>query len=125
MTHVRILPDDIRVEIAEGENLLRALARVGLRSRVGCRRGGCGVCKLRLLLGEVTYERPVAPQVLTDDERIRGICVSCRAVPLTDLVVELQEGDRLRRVLGFSSVSPSIGTTIGTAVETRTEGQRE
>ena len=111
MTHVRILPDDVRVEVAEGENLLRALSRAGLRYRTGCKRGGCGVCKLRLLLGEVAYERPVAGSVLTDDERVSGICLSCRAVPLTDLVVELQEGDRLRRVLGF----------LGTA----TKGQRE
>ena len=47
------------------------------------------------------YERPIADSVLSDDERVEGICLSCRAVPLTNVVVELQEGDRLRRVLGF------------------------
>jgi len=47
--------------------------------------------------------------VLTDDERVEGICLSCRAVPLTNVVVELQEGDRLRRVLGFLN-TPSKGT---------------
>jgi hypothetical protein len=36
--------------------------------------------------------------VLTDDERVSGICLSCRAVPLTNVVIELQEGDRLRGV---------------------------
>ena len=101
MTEVTILPDGVRVGVADGENLLRALARAGLRYRVGCKRGGCGICKVHLLLGEVSYERPVADSVLSDDERVGGICLSCRAVPLTDLVIELQEGDRLRRVLGF------------------------
>ena len=84
---ITILPDDIRVTAAPGENLLRALARAGLRYRVGCKRGGCGVCKVTLLAGEVRYERPIADTVLSDDERVEGVCVSCRAVPLTNIVV--------------------------------------
>ena len=101
MTDVTILPDEVRVTAAEDETLLRALARAGLRYRVGCKRGGCGICKVQLMLGEVRYERPIATSVLTDDERVAGICLSCRAVPITNVVIELQEGDRLRRVLGF------------------------
>jgi hypothetical protein len=48
------------------------------------------------VLGEVHYERPIATNVLSDDERVEGICLSCRAVPLTNVVIKLQEGDRLR-----------------------------
>jgi ferredoxin len=103
MPDVTILPDDVQVTAGEDETLLRALARAGLRYRVGCKRGGCGICKVALKLGEVRYERPVADTVLTDDERVEGICLSCRAVPLTNVVIELQENDRLRRVLGFAS----------------------
>ena len=99
---VTILPDGIEVTAAEDETLLRALGRAGLRYRVGCKRGGCGICKVQLKLGEVRYERPIADSVLSDDERVEGICLSCRAVPITDIVIELQEGDRLRRVLGFA-----------------------
>lgn len=102
MYDVTILPDGVQVTVGDDETLLRALSRAGLRYRVGCRRGGCGICKVQLKLGEVRYERPVADTVLTDDERVEGICVSCRAVPLTNIVIELQEGDRLRRVLGFA-----------------------
>ena len=96
-----ILPDGVQVVAREDETLLRALARAGLRYRVGCKRGGCGICKVQLKLGEVRYERPIADSVLSDDERVEGICLSCRAVPITNIVIELQEGDRLRRVLGF------------------------
>ena len=102
MPEVTILPDGIRATADQDETLLGALGRAGLRYRVGCRRGGCGICKVRLLLGEVRYERPIAASVLTDDERVEGICLSCRAVPITNIVIELQEGDRLRRVLGFA-----------------------
>lgn len=114
MTEVRIQPDGIRVEAAEAETLLRAMARAGLRYRVGCKRGGCGICKVHLVAGEVTYERPIAPQVLTDDERVAGICLSCRAVPLTNVVIELQEGDRLRRVLGFAYPGGAKAVTAST-----------
>ncbi len=82
--------------------MLKALSRAGLRYRVGCKRGGCGICKVQLVLGEVRYERPVADSVLSDDERVEGICLSCRAVPITNIAIELQEGDRLRKVLGFA-----------------------
>lgn len=102
MPDVTILPDGIQVAAGDDETLLRALARAGLRYRVGCKRGGCGICKVQLKLGEVRYERPVADSVLSDDERVEGVCLSCRAVPLTNIVIELQEGDRLRRVLGFA-----------------------
>jgi ferredoxin len=108
VVEVTILPDGIRVSAEDGDTLLRALSRAGLRYRVGCKRGGCGICKVQLILGEVSYERPIATTVLTDDERVEGICLSCRAVPLTNIVIELQEGDRLRRVLGF--VNPNSAT---------------
>jgi CDP-4-dehydro-6-deoxyglucose reductase len=108
---VTILPDGIRARADQDDTLLRALGRAGLRYRVGCRRGGCGICKVRLVLGEVRYERPIAASVLTDDERVEGICLSCRAVPITNIVIELQEGDRLRRVLGFAYKNAATGST--------------
>src|ERR1700716_3217242 len=105
MADVTVLPDGIRIPAADGETVLAALGRAGLRYRIGCRRGGCGICKLHLVAGEVRYERPIADSVLSDDEKVAGICLSCRAVPITNVLVELQEGDRLRRVLpyGFAS----------------------
>src|SRR4249919_3744152 len=101
MPEVTVLPDGVRTTAEADETVLRAINRAGLRYRVGCKRGGCGVCKVQLVLGEVRYERPIADSVLSDDERVEGICLSCRAVPITNIVIELQEGDRLRRVLGF------------------------
>src|SRR3954470_19879072 len=102
MPDVTILPDGVHLATLPDETLLRALSRAGLRYRVGCKRGGCGICKVQLLLGEVRYERPIAESVLSDDERVAGVCLSCRAVPLTNIVIELQESDRLRKVLGFA-----------------------
>ena len=98
MPQVEISPYNVSVEVRDGETLLRAIVRSGYKYRYGCRRGGCGFCKVHLVLGEVAYERPIDPRVLTDNEKVAGICLSCRAVPLTDVVIELQEGDRLRGI---------------------------
>jgi CDP-4-dehydro-6-deoxyglucose reductase len=120
---VTILPDGLQVTAAPDETVLRALARAGLRYRVGCKRGGCGICKVQLVLGEVAYERPIAPQVLSDDERVEGVCLSCRAVPLTNVVIELQESDRLRRVLGFAfPTTPTTPTPTTNSTRAATEG---
>ena len=96
MTDIHISPYDVEVRVRDGETLLRAILRSGYKYRYGCRRGGCGFCKVHLVLGEVAYERPIDSRVLTDDEKVSGVCLSCRAVPLTDVVSELQEGARLR-----------------------------
>ena len=114
MPEVTVLPDGVRTTAEADETVLRAINRAGLRYRVGCRRGGCGVCKVQLVLGEVRYERPVAASVLSDNERLEGICISCRAVPITNIVIELQEGDRLQRVFGFTDPidagPPNVGS---------------
>ena len=126
MAEVTILPDGVHVTADEDETLLRALAKAGLRYRVGCKRGGCGICKVQLKLGEVSYERPIAESVLSDDERVAGICLSCRAVPITNIVIELQEGDRLRRVLGFAypnSKKPPGRSETGPAAKKEGKGK--
>jgi CDP-4-dehydro-6-deoxyglucose reductase len=124
MPEVTILPDGLRVTAAEAETVLAALSRAGLRYRVGCKRGGCGVCKVQLVLGEVRYERPVAESVLSDDQRVEGICLSCRAVPITDIAIELQEGDRLRKVLGFALSNAAPPPPGGSAANPATKNDR-
>jgi ferredoxin len=93
---ITVLPTGTTVDTEQDETIIAALVRSGYLIRVGCKRGGCGICKVHLLAGEVRYERTVADTVLSDADRAAGICVTCRAVPLTDVVIELQEGDRLR-----------------------------
>ena len=123
MPEVTIEPDGITAQSTAQETMLAALGRAGLRYRVGCRRGGCGICKVQLLIGEIRYERPIAATVLSDDERAAGICLSCRAVPLTNVVIELQEGDRLRKVLGFAYPGSTSARGETTRTNYRKEGQ--
>lgn len=95
MPSVTVQPDGIRTDTREGETVLQALARSGYGFRVGCRRGGCGVCKADLLDGEVDYPVTVSDEVLTDGERATGACLPCRAVPTDDITIRLRD-DKLR-----------------------------
>jgi hypothetical protein len=79
----------------------------------------------QLVLGEVRYERPVAESVLSDDQRVEGICLSCRAVPITNIAIELQEGDRLRKVLGFAFPNAAPPPPGGSAPNPTTRNDRK
>jgi ferredoxin len=91
----------VSVQLRPGETILAALHRCGYSYRTGCTRGGCGICKVELVNGTATYPVTIADTVLTPAERAGGICLSCRAVPVTDTTIELQSGDRLRSIAPF------------------------
>lgn len=86
---VRIADTGETFECREDEPLLTALARVGRSAvRVGCRRGGCGVCKIRVLEGRYVTGKMSRAHVNASEERA-GWVLACRAFPETDLVVEV------------------------------------
>jgi ferredoxin len=91
------------------EPILAALGRHGYAYRFGCRRGGCGMCKVTVLSGRIEYLVTVTDQVLTADDVQAGICLSCRAVPRTDTVIRLSPDDTLRCVAPF--LAAAVGTT--------------
>ncbi|TDD61701.1 2Fe-2S iron-sulfur cluster binding domain-containing protein [Kribbella antibiotica] len=104
MPHITVLPQGLQVVAQPGESVVDALRRQGWRSRYKCRRGGCGVCKAQLVNGRVRYLQPVAESVLGTTELAAGRCLPCRAVPVTDVVVDLG-AEPLRAVLTSNPVS--------------------
>lgn len=94
MPTVRIEPSGLEAHLAEGEPVLSGLFRCGFTVRqVGCRRGGCGICKLELLAGEVSYQKLVADTVLSPAERADSVCLTCRAVPVGDITLHIDVDD--------------------------------
>jgi CDP-4-dehydro-6-deoxyglucose reductase len=100
---VTVSPTGEQILLEPGETILEGLYKAGYSYRIGCRRGGCGICKVDLLDGEVTYNRVVADTVLTDVERAAGTCLTCRAVPSGPITIALRE-ETLRRVNPFLSM---------------------
>ena len=54
-----------------------------------CTLGGCGTCRVRLAAGEVRYED--WPLALSREEADRGYALACRALPSSDLVIEIPQ----------------------------------
>jgi len=97
---VTIDPTGEVIHLDPDETILAGLYKAGYAYLIGCRRGGCAICKVDALDGEFDYERPVADTVITDTERTDGTCLSCRAVPSTDITIRLR-GETLRLVNPF------------------------
>jgi ferredoxin len=55
----------------------------------GCCRGGCGMCKVKVIQGDYNIGL-VSKSALTDEERANGYTLACRTIPLSDLVIQLK-----------------------------------
>ena len=87
---ITLKPIGVTVESRQGETVLDALLRNRLRVFHGCTRGGCGSCRLRLAEGSVRFGR-YSKGALDDEERARGLFLSCICVPEGDIVISLLE----------------------------------
>jgi CDP-4-dehydro-6-deoxyglucose reductase len=98
--NLTIHPTGEVIYLEPGETVLGGLYKAGYAYTIGCRRGGCAICKVDVREGEFTYNRPVADTVISEQERTDGTCLSCRAVPDSDLTIEMRD-DCLRLVNPF------------------------
>ncbi|MCX7662334.1 MAG: 2Fe-2S iron-sulfur cluster-binding protein [Tepidimonas fonticaldi] len=70
------------------ESLLRGMLRLGQRGiPVGCVNGGCGVCKVRIVQGQVQRLGPISRAHVSADEEAAGCTLACRVAPQTDVVL--------------------------------------
>lgn len=78
------------------ESLLAGMARLGRRGiPVGCLNGGCGVCKVRVVQGEVQKLGPLSRAHVSADEEQVGYSLACRIAPQSD--VELEVAGRMQK----------------------------
>ncbi len=74
-----------RYECADDRHLLAGMEKLGRRGiPVGCRNGGCGVCKVRIIDGEYATRVMSRAHVSAQDEA-DGVVLACRATPRSDL----------------------------------------
>jgi ferredoxin len=92
---ITVRPPGDTVVCAAGDTVLSAILRAGAKVFFGCRGGGCGTCKMRLVTGVVDHGR-CSTAVLSEHEKRAGAFLSCQARPLTDLTVELMPANRYR-----------------------------
>lgn len=70
--------------------LLEAALAAGFTLPYGCRNGACGSCKGKVLAGEIDHGK-AQPNVLSDDQRAKGMALFCCATARSDLTLECRE----------------------------------
>ncbi|MCW2997949.1 MAG: Methane monooxygenase component [Solirubrobacterales bacterium] len=85
-------PIGVQIDCDDDENVLDAAFRQGWNLVHGCREGQCTACKSFLLEGEVTLQS-YSTHALSESEEDQGYTLLCRAMPDSDLVVELLHFD--------------------------------
>jgi ferredoxin len=94
MTHHILVQDETgatidRFTCGDGQSVLHAMAAQGRKGiPLGCRGGGCGVCKVKVLSGHYAAEIMSRAHVAEDDERDQ-VVLACRIHPRSDLVIRV------------------------------------
>lgn len=72
------------------ESLLKGMLRLGKRGiPAGCVSGGCGVCKIRVLEGEVRSLGPISRAHVSEEEEAQGHTLACRVAPTGNVLIEV------------------------------------
>lgn len=80
-------------ECDDDQNVLAAMERLGHKGiPVGCRGGGCGICRVQVM-GEAVQGKnyrtlKMSKTQVSDNDRENGIALACKLVPLSNLTVK-------------------------------------
>ncbi|MCZ4303409.1 2Fe-2S iron-sulfur cluster-binding protein [Zoogloeaceae bacterium G21618-S1] len=86
---IRLLNTADRFVCRSDENVLHAMELLGYRGiPVGCRGGGCGVCRVRVRSGQYTA-RKMSRACVSEAEEAVGIVLACKLFPSSDLDLEV------------------------------------
>lgn len=88
---------------------MEALGKKGIP--VGCRNGGCGVCKVQITGGEYS-SRVMSREHVTEEDEACGRVLSCRIRPASDLRLKVigKMKKNVCRTVGAAGVSTAIPT---------------
>ena len=71
-----------------GQNVLRAMERLGRRGiPVGCRGGGCGICRVQVLGSGAFRTLKMSRAQVSEADEAAGICLACKLLPEGDLTI--------------------------------------
>ena len=102
---VRIEDTGETYRCADTRSLLEGMEALGRKGiPVGCRGGGCGVCKVQIISGE--YEaRKMSRSYVSAEEIAQGIVLACRVYPRSEIRLEVQ-GKMIKAFGGVTGPCP-------------------
>lgn len=76
-----------KIDVAEGQSLLAAAGHEEHSGiTVGCRGGGCGVCRVRIVSG--TYRKKAMSKThINEQDLAAGVVLACRIFPQSDMEI--------------------------------------
>lgn len=93
---IHVAQSDETFPCAANESLLQGMVRLGRKGiPVGCVNGGCGVCKVRIVSGDIKALGPISRAHVTVDEEQQGYTLACRVAPQT--AVDLEVAGKLNK----------------------------
>jgi ferredoxin len=86
---IQFLDTGEMLNCGESASLLQSMERLGRKGiPVGCRNGGCGVCKIQVLDGQ--FDRRVMSRAhVSAEEQEEGFALACRITPRSDLAIKV------------------------------------
>jgi CDP-4-dehydro-6-deoxyglucose reductase len=88
--HIRVMPSNREFFLEGNDSILEAALRAGLALNYGCSSGNCGLCKAKVVSGEVKKIR-TTDYVLSAAEKAQRYELLCANTAVTDLVIEALE----------------------------------
>ena len=96
---------------ATNENLLKGMLKLGRKGiPAGCVSGGCGVCKVRIVSGQVQSCGPISRAHVSVEEEAQGMTLACRVTPVT--AVRLEVAGRLLKPFSRNTAPPADSASI-------------
>ena len=85
---ITIAGSDEQFSCKKDQNVLAAMERLGRKDiPVGCRGGGCGICRVQVV-GDAKYRTlKMSRAQITEKDVAEGICLACKLIPEDDLTV--------------------------------------
>ncbi len=88
--HVTVRPSGRQFLVEGNDSILQAGLKAGVRFGYGCGTGTCGLCKARVVSGEIRQIQH-SDHRLTEQERSLGYALMCTHTAVSDVVVESLE----------------------------------
>lgn len=84
---ITVLPHNEAFHCPPDRSLLSGMEQQAKKAiKVGCRGGGCGFCKVRILAGSFESKK-MSTKFVSPEEREDGFALSCRVSPRSDMEV--------------------------------------
>ncbi|MDA5195038.1 2Fe-2S iron-sulfur cluster-binding protein [Govanella unica] len=89
---VKVLGAELLYACPEDQTLMRAMGWSTERSvPIGCRKGACGVCRIKILSGAFETSSQASRHITVEDAT-QGYVLGCRTRPNSDLVIDIPAG---------------------------------